>query len=289
MSATLNLKYFDITMIKSTHIVVLLGKRDTGKSTVAKDILYYHRDVPMGTVICPTEPVNPTYSRFIPSIFIHDAYDGAIVDRLMQRQRKVKEMIWEEEGKYGSSNIDPRVFLIMDDCGADAESWARSQPIKNLFMNGRHSNVMALITMQYPMGIPPNLRSNIDFVFILRENVQSNRRRIWENYAGIFRTFDMFCEVMDQCTENYEMLVICNNSKSNNLTDCVFWYKAEKHPPFRMCSEQFWEMDADAKQKQRLAAEAARERGEDTEGLIDLEKMTRKRNSPAITVKKVVG
>ena len=87
----------------------------------------------------------------------------------------------------------------MDDCGAD------SQPIRNLFMNGRHLNVMVLITMQYPMGIPPTMHSNIDFVFILRENVMSNRKRI---------------------------LVIANNIKSNNITDCVFWYKAEKHPPY---------------------------------------------------------
>jgi len=288
MAATLTLKMFDITSIKSTHTVVLLGKRDTGKSTVAKDILYYHRDVPMGAVICPTEPVNPTYSHFIPSIFIHDQYHHSIVDNLMNRQRKLKQMIIEHEAKYGSCNLDSRVFLIMDDCGADADAWAKSQPIRNLFMNGRHSNVMALITMQYPMGIPPTLRSNIDFVFILRENVMGNRKRIWENYAGIFRTFDMFCEVMDQCTENYEMLVICNNSKSNNITDCVFWYKAERHPPFRMCSEQFWELDAQAKHRQKMAAEEAKERGEDTEGLVDLDKVMRKKNAPSITVKKAM-
>ena len=30
---------------------------------------------------------------------------------------------------------------------------------------------------------------------------------------------------MDQCTENYECLVINNNAKSNKLTDQVFWYK----------------------------------------------------------------
>lgn len=288
MSAELRLKYFDITSIKSTHTVVLLGKRDTGKSTVAKDILFYHRDMPMGTVICPTEPVNPTYSKFIPSIFVHDEYDAAIVDKLMQRQRKVKNLIMEQEAKYSNSDIDSRVFLIMDDCGADADAWAKSKQIRNLFMNGRHSNVLVLITMQYPMGIPPTLRSNIDFVFILRENVMSNRRRIWENYAGIFRTFDLFCEVMDQCTENYEMLVICNNSKSNTLTDSVFWYKAEPHPPFRMCSEQFWEMDAEAKVRQRQAAESAKEKGEDSEGMLDLDRLTRKRNSPTVMVKKMI-
>ena len=38
-----------------------------------------------------------------------------------------------------------------------------------LFMNGRHWKIMLIITMQYPLGIPPNLRTNIDYVFILRE------------------------------------------------------------------------------------------------------------------------
>eukprot|EP00798_Chlamydomonas_sp_ICE-L_P009394 gene9394-biopygen9325 len=81
---------------------------------------------------------------------------------------------------------------------------------------------MFMITMQHPMGIPPNLRTNIDYVFILRENVVSNRKRIFDNYAGMFPSFDMFCQVMDQCTENYECLVINNNVQSNKLRTRIF-------------------------------------------------------------------
>ena len=41
---------------------------------------------------------------------------------------------------------------------------------------------------------------------------------IYENYACIFPMFEsFFFQVMDQCTENYERLVI-NNSKSNKLS-----------------------------------------------------------------------
>ena len=98
-----------------------------------------------------------------------------------------------------------------------------------LFMNGRHWKIMLIITMQYPLGIPPNLRTNIDYVFILREPYIANRKRIWENYAGMFPTFESFCQVMDQCTENYECLVVSNNAKSNKLEDQIFWYKATGH------------------------------------------------------------
>lgn len=96
--------------------------------------------------------------------------------------------------------------------------------------------------MQFPLGIPPNLRCNIDYVFILRENINSNRRRIYENYASMFPTFELFCNIMDQTTENYECLVIHNNAKSNKLTDQIFWYKAQSHPDFKIGAKEYWEL-----------------------------------------------
>jgi hypothetical protein len=57
----------------------------------------------------------------------------------------------------------------------------------------------------------------------------------------MFPTFEMFCQVMDQCTENYECLVINNNAKSNQLSDQVFWYKADSHPDFRIGADSFWQ------------------------------------------------
>ena len=94
--------------------------------------------------------------------------------------------------------------------------------------------------MQYALGVPPSLRTNIDYVFILRENYVSNRKRLYEHYAGMFPTFEIFCQVMDQCTEDYNCLVINNNAKSNKLEDQVFWYKADEHPSFRIGADEFW-------------------------------------------------
>ena len=61
----------------------------------------------------------------------------------------------------------------------------------------------------------------------------------------MFPTFESFCQVMDQCTENYECLVINNNSQSNKLQDQIFWYKAESHPDFRLGSKEFWAISKD--------------------------------------------
>ena len=180
----------------------------------------------------------------VPKLFIHDEYNTAILENIMKRQKMVIKQIKKEKEAYGRTNIDPRAFVILDDCLYDAK-WTKDKMMRLLFMNGRHWKIMLIITMQYPLGIPPNLRTNIDYVFILREPYIANRKRIYENYAGMFPTFESFCQVMDQCTENFECLVINNNSKSNKLQDQIFWYKAQAHTNFRLGSKEFWELSKD--------------------------------------------
>jgi hypothetical protein len=243
----LELKKFDMKNIvfeanaNQGPVIVLIGRRDTGKSFLVRDLLYYHQDIPIGTVISGTEAGNGFYSSIVPKLFIHDEYNTAIIENILKRQKIVVKQIKKEKEAYGRSNIDARTFVILDDCLYD-NSWAREKLMRLLFMNGRHWKVMLVITMQYPLGVPPNLRTNIDFTFILREPYIANRKRIYENYAGMFPTFESFCQVMDQCTENYECLVVSNNAKSNKLEDQIFWYKASKHGDFKLGSKEFWEM-----------------------------------------------
>jgi hypothetical protein len=235
----LALKKFDITSISSDKVVVFIGKRNTGKSFLVKDLLYYHKHVPIGTVISATEEANPFYSEMIPSLFIHNAYTPEIVANSLKRQKMVIRKLNKDKNQFGNSNIDPNAFLILDDCLYD-QSWIRDENIRSLFMNGRHYKILFIITMQYALGVPPSLRTNIDYVFILRENYVSNRKRLYEHYAGMFPTFEIFCQVMDQCTEDYTCLVINNSAKSNKLEDQVFWYKADKHPDFKIGAPEFW-------------------------------------------------
>ena len=162
----------------------------------------------------------------------------------LKRQKTVMKQVKREMEAYKRTNIDPRTFVILDDCLYD-NKWTRDKMMRLLFMNGRHWKIMLIITMQYPLGMPPNLRTNIDYVFILREPYIANRKRIYENYAGMFPTFESFSQVMDQCTENYECLVINNNSKSNKLQDQIFWYKAQAHTNFRLGSKEFWDLSKD--------------------------------------------
>ena len=275
---TLDLKKFDMKHISfrpdenKGPVIVLIGRRDTGKSFLVRDLLYYHQDIPIGTVISGTEAGNGFFSAHVPKLFIHDEYNTAIIENILKRQKTVLKQIKKEMEAYKRTTIDPRAFVILDDCLYD-NKWTKDKMMRLLFMNGRHWKIMLIITMQYPLGVPPNLRTNIDYVFILREPYISNRKRIWENYAGMFPTFESFCQVMDQCTENFECLVINNNAKSNKLQDQIFWYKAQNHGNFKLGSKEFWELSKDLN-------------SDDEEDIYDPNSVQKRGGGPKIQVKK---
>lgn len=275
---TLELKKFNMSRItfkpdeNKGPVVVLIGRRDTGKSFLVRDLLFYHKNIPIGTVISGTEAGNGFYSAHVPKLFIHEEYSSGIIENILKRQRSVLREVKKQIMTYKRSTIDPRAFCILDDCLFD-QSWTRDKMMRLLFMNGRHWKIMLIITMQYPLGVPPVLRTNIDYVFILREPYVSNRKRIYENYAGMFPTFESFAQVMDQCTENYECLVIDNNVKSNKLHDQIFWYKAQSHSDFRLGSREFWELSKDLG-------------SDDEDEIYDPSKDNKKKNMVKISVKK---
>ena len=252
-------------------VIVMIGRRDTGKSFLVRDLLFYHQDIPIGTVISGTEAGNGFYSAHVPKLFIHEEYNTVLIENILRRQKVVLKQMNKDIEQYGRTTIDPRTFVILDDCLYD-QGWTRDKMMRLLFMNGRHWKVMLIITMQYPLGIPPNLRTNIDYVFILREPYLTNRKRIWENYASMFPTLESFCTVMDQTTENYECLVINNNAKSNKLNEQIFWYKAEKNPDFRLGSKEYWEL--------------SKNMGSDDENEAYDPSKSKKKNAQQINVKK---
>ena len=246
---SVRLRKFDMKMIPQDAVCVFIGRRRTGKSTLVKDLLFHHQNIPMGTVISGTEESNSFYSKIIQPIFIHGEYNAAILANFVKRQKLITSKIQQQENArlpgqpIIKSKLDPRSFMILDDCLYD-DSWVHDKNIRYLFLNGRHQKVFFLITMQYPLGIPPVLRTNVDYVFILREPYITNRKRIFDNFGAAFPNFEFFCQIMDQCTENFECLVINNNTRSNKLDDAIFWYKAAIQGDFRIGAPEFWQHNA---------------------------------------------
>lgn len=224
---SLPIKEFQLETMCENPAIVMIAKRASGKSWVCRSILKHFRDIPVGIIIAPTEKMAnpPFYSDFFPDSYIHYEYRSEIIEKLLYRQdimiEKMKDK--EKEGKI----IDPRGFILMDDCLSKKGSWMKDQPIMELLFNGRHYRLMYMLTMQFPLGITPELRCNFDYIFLLNEDFYSNLKRLYDHYAGMFPTFDAFRQVFKDITADFGAMVIVNRGARSSFLEKIFWYKAK--------------------------------------------------------------
>ena len=211
--------------------IIIVGSRGKGKSYLMKDLLYYVRNIPAGMMITGSEASAESFSEVFPKTFIFDDLETERLKNIISNQRKLRKKGTTED--YSS-------LLLLDDCGYN-RSVMKEKPIKQIFCNGRHLKIMLVVSVQYCKDIPPDLRSNADYVFILREPQLENRRKLWKDFAGIVPTFELFNTVMNECTNDYGMIVLDNTTISNNITDNLFWYRARETPrKYKIGSRDFW-------------------------------------------------
>jgi len=243
--------------------IIMIAKRGSGKSWITRAIMYEKADIPVGIVISNTEKDSPFFIDFFPDTFIFYKFEGKIIRKLLVRQKLILKKAREKKllGKF----IDPRAIVVMDDCLATKGSWARDPQLADLLFNGRHRKVTYILTMQFPLGIAPELRANFDYVFLLTEDTTSNLKRIYEHYAGIFPDFNSFRQVFRQLTEDHGAMVIKNRNSKSNLFEKIAFYKAPdlKDVSLKFGCKQFrqyhnnnfkpdWEDEADQKDLEEI-------------------------------------
>lgn len=114
----------------------------------------------------------------------------------------------------------------MDDCLARKGAWLKDPLIGELLMNGRHYDLMYILTMQTPLGITPELRSQFDYIFLLAEDYWTQQKKIFDHYAGMFPDFTSFRLTFTQLTQDYGCMVINNRGARSTFLEKIYWYKA---------------------------------------------------------------
>ena len=80
-------------MIPQTSVIVMIGKRDTGKSFLTRDLLYNHKNIPAGMVISGTESANSFYGKHIPKVLIHGEYTPQLITNVIRRQKLLMKKV----------------------------------------------------------------------------------------------------------------------------------------------------------------------------------------------------
>lgn len=232
---------FNMKTIKHNKIFIIIGKRYSGKSHLLEYILYHMQSIPVGIVVCRTEYMNKSYKKFVPAACLKHEYSDKLLTQFVSRQMDEADKWEEEKAQFGYSSINPEAFLIFDDV-LDDTKWCTNNDIKFIFYNGRHAKITFFLCMQHPMGIPPSLRTQADYVFIFNDENIDNRQKIYKQYCGMFPSFAIFNKVMRQLTGEYRCIVVDNtNPTAKAINEKVFWYKAPvKIPSFTMCVDELW-------------------------------------------------
>lgn len=205
---------FDISKLKEFNNILIIGKVGSGKSRLIKDILIKNNMLNKTMAISPTEALNNFYSNIISPLLTYDKLDNRLIDKIKLRQNILIR-----------SNQDANLNVILDDC--DLVEHLRNNEFLNLFIyNSRLYKLNNIMTTEYS-NITPTIRSNIDYVIFMNDNFTNDKQKLYNHYGRAFASFDQFERVFDKMTLNYGCMVIDNKSRSNNITESVFWYKAD--------------------------------------------------------------
>ena len=112
-------------------------------------------------------------------------------------------------------NINPRLFLLIDDCMASCKEWAPMEETKKLFFQARHYFITVCIACQSETLIPPQLRSNAHisifttqtivntFISKTSSGIPPDQRKMISKIAET-----IFAPSEDRSRPNYKKLVI---------------------------------------------------------------------------------
>ena len=235
---------FDMSEIPKGKKLLFIGMSNSGKTVLVKDYLYHNQNTfPIGIVINPTEDVNHTFSAHIPRMMIFDEYDSDILINLVNRQ---KELIKNKKDNPNYANVNTNTVCIMDDCLSDSKIWKKDKIITKIFYEARHYDLTFIMTLQYAMGLPPNLRSNTDYVFLCYNGKPVEQKKLYDQFGGIFQNFNEFKQVFQTFTANFGCMVIKMQVLSRKIEDNVFHYKTDikskkNWTTFRMFYKELWD------------------------------------------------
>lgn len=222
----LQINEFILNDIADNATILMIAKRGCGKSWICRELMTNFRKMPVGVVIAPTDKMNKFYKTFFPDTFIHYKYSSSLIDKILYRQKKIIEKTEKND------KIKPDIFINMDDCLADKKTWVNDFGINEILLNGRHHKITFMLTIQDPMGIPPIFRNNFEYIFLLKNEIHSDLKKIYEHYAGIFPTYHSFQQIHSQLTKDHGCMVIVNTDRHKKSLDessflgKVFWFKA---------------------------------------------------------------
>jgi len=209
---------FNVGKCVKNPFIIVIGKRGVGKTNFVVDVVKrLGLDNGRTLVISPADKVAANYTRMLSAVKVAYKYDPQLLHAHCSDNGR----------SHNGQKVEPGC-IVLDDCLLSKGSWVTDEPFRDLIFNHRNLEQTVIITMQFPLGIPPELRCAADYVVMFNDDFATNQKRLYDHYAGMFPTFDCFRSIYSKLATNYRCMVIRQCCTPNvNFREKVFWYQSD--------------------------------------------------------------
>lgn len=195
-------------------LMIVAGRSNTGKSHFIRWLFSELRDDLDYGVVFSNTAFEGSFD-YIPPRYVFEEFSEPAIqnlikiqkDMLVQAEAKYKRAI--KKGKLESGDPNPykkRAFVLLDDCCSENEF--HSATLKKLAVQGRHYNIVTVLSTQYIHLIPPVIRANCNYgVFF---DVGLGKREVEATYewiGGMFPSFNAFKKFYNEHTRNHQFIL----------------------------------------------------------------------------------
>ena len=201
--------------------ISIISKRNSGKSQLVKYLIkdsIREKHFNKIFVISSTNCVNHFYNDFIEPTCIFDSYSEDWVEKLI--------ILMSNKNDKKKTNELYHVLLVLDDMCSDV-SMHNSPSMRKLFSRGRHACISIIVIAQMLHHISPLMRCNSDYILSGQLNC-ANIQLMSDEFRCPLITKNEFIKLYKKLTNNYNFMVINNNTITDNVDDLNSYYGSIK-------------------------------------------------------------
>lgn len=204
------IKKFELSSMTTSPLILIIGKRESGKSFLIKNIMHHlFTSVSGGMVVDPKMDRSNFYQSFFPNLFVHKDFSN----------EKLTEITKNSEDFYKTKTKN---ILVLDDCFSDAN---KPTLTRDLALMHNSAIITCIMSFQDLPRFYPETSVNFDYVFLFGSETEHTKKSYWNKFAS-FIEYSVFNRIFDGCTTYNRVMVINQRANSNNVEDIIFWYKA---------------------------------------------------------------
>jgi len=183
--------------------ILILGRDIERRTSIADNLIKNMKNVKKKIVMTSQDKSN----------IINYYRDAEVIDGY---NRDVFIDLIKEQNKNIKGGIIDNIVIVFDDCLC-SDMIQHDKIFQEVFNTNKHHHITFIIcnSVEY---FPPMVRCSFDYIFLL-ETQKHEKIMLYETFAGIFQTFNIFETVFDKIVDNRCALVFTQN------TDYVSFYK----------------------------------------------------------------